>query len=143
MADGGESRILRRMYDKAQKFAEVEPLVRDGLASRETNCPNGCYTHYTRARLGATLLGKRKYDEAKSLVVSGYEGMREREDKIRDRNKVLTETVQNLVQLFDVTSQTEKAAEWKTKLAVILAAGPKGRPAWPRFSVNNQAAAAP
>jgi serine/threonine protein kinase len=123
-----------------QRFAEAEPLYRECLASRETNCPNAWYTHYTRAMLGATLLGKRKFDEAEPLLVSGYEGMREREGSIRDRNKVLAETLQNLVQLFEATSRPDLAADWRTKLTVVQAAGPKGRPPWPRFSLNDQAA---
>ena len=91
--------------------------------------------------LGATLLGKRKYEEAEPLLISGYEGMGEREGTIRDRNKVLTEILQNLVQLFEATSRPEKAADWKTKLAIVQTAGPKARPAWPRFSAVDQAAA--
>jgi hypothetical protein len=62
--------------------------------------------------------------------------MREREASIRDRNKVLTETLQNLVQLFEATSRPQQAAEWRTKLATAQAAGRTGKPAWPRFSVN-------
>jgi len=126
---------------RQQRFAEAEPLYRECLASRETNCPNAWYTHYTRAMLGATLLGKRKFDEAEPLLISGYEGMREREGSIRERNKVLTETLQNMVQLFEATSRPEQAAEWRTKLTVVQAAGSKGRPAWPRYSTNDQAAA--
>jgi len=126
---------------RQQRFAEAEPLYRECLASRETNCPNAWYTFYTRAMLGATLLGKRKYAEAEPLLISGYEGMREREDKIRDRNKVLTETLQSFVQLFEATSRSEKAVEWRTKLAVVQAAGPKRKPAWPPFSSDDRAAA--
>ena len=33
----------------------------------------------------------------------------------------------------------EQAAEWRTKLTVILAAGPTGKPPWPRFSTNDWA----
>jgi hypothetical protein len=116
-----------------QRFAEAEPLYRECLASRETNCPNAWYTHYTRAMLGATLLGKRKFDEAEPLLISGYEGMRERENSIRERNKVLTETMQSFVQLFEATSRPEKTAEWRTKLSMIQAAGPRHKPPWPPF----------
>ena len=126
---------------RQQRFAEAEPLYRECLASRETNCPDAWYTHYTRAMLGATLLGKRKYEEAEPLLISGYEGLREREDKIRDRTKVLIESIQNFVELFEVTSRPERAAEWRTKLAMVQAAGPKKKPTWPRFSLDDQAAA--
>jgi tetratricopeptide (TPR) repeat protein len=116
---------------RQQRFAEAEPLYRECLASRETNCPNAWYTHYTRAMLGATLVGKRKFDAAEPLLLSGYEGMRERESTIRERNKVLTEILQNIVQLFEATSRTELADEWRAKLTVVQSAGPKHKPPWP------------
>jgi eukaryotic-like serine/threonine-protein kinase len=119
-----------------QRFAEAEPLYRECLASRETNCPNAWYTHYTRAMLGATLLGKRKFDEAEPLLISGYEGMRERESSIRERNKVLAEILQNIVQLFEATSRPEEASDWRTKLTVVQTAGPKARPPWPILPPN-------
>jgi serine/threonine protein kinase len=116
---------------REQRFAEAEPLYRECLTSRETNCPNAWYTHYTRAMLGATLVGKRKFEEAEPLLVSGYEGMRERESSIRERTKVLAELMQNLVQLFESTSRPEKAAEWRDKLAMVQSAGPRRKPPWP------------
>ena len=104
------------------------------LATRETNCRTAWYTYYTRLRLGAGLVGKRQYDEAESLIVYGYEGMRERDAGIRDRTKVLTESIQDLIQLFEATSRPEQAAEWRTKLTMLASAGPTGpkrRPPWP------------
>jgi serine/threonine protein kinase len=114
-----------------QRFSEAEPLYRECLASRETNCPNAWYTHYTRLRLGAALMGKRQYAEAEPLLISGYEGMRKRESSIRERTKVLAEAVQDLVQLFEATSRPEKAAEWKEKLAALQSAGPRRKLPWP------------
>ena len=75
---------LANTLRRQQKFSEAEPLFRECLAMRETNCPNAWYTFFTRLRLGATLMGKRNYDEAEPLIISGYEGMRQREAGIRD-----------------------------------------------------------
>jgi tetratricopeptide (TPR) repeat protein len=130
---------LANTLRRQQKFSEAEPLFRECIAMRETNCPNAWYTFFTRLRLGATLIGKRNYDEAEPLLISGYEGMRQRESGIRDRYQVLEESIQTLVQLFEATSRFEKAAEWRTKLTVVQAAGPRGNPTWPRFSANDQA----
>jgi tetratricopeptide (TPR) repeat protein len=122
-----------------QRFAQAEPLYRECLARRETNCPNAWYTFYTRSMLGATLLGRRKYDEAEPYLIAGYEGMREREDSMRDRNKLLTETIQSFVQLFEATGRSEQAEEWNAKLTMVQAAGRKGKPDWPPFLVSDQA----
>jgi tetratricopeptide (TPR) repeat protein len=131
---------LANTLRRQRKFSEAEPLFRECVAMRETNCPNAWYTFFTRLRLGATLMGKRNYEEAEPLLISGYEGMRQRESGIRDRYQVLEESIQTLVQLFEATSRFEKAAEWRTKLTVVQAAGPRGKTAWPRFSANDQAA---
>ena len=128
---------------RQQRFAEAEPLYRECLASRETNCPNAWYTYYTRAMLGAALLGKRKFEEAEPLLVAGYEGMREREDKIRERTKVLIESLENLIQLFDATTRPEKAAEWREKLASVRSAGPRHKPPWPPLRPHDQPLSVP
>ena len=91
--------------------------------------------------LGETLLGKRKYAEAEPLLIAGFEGIRERQESIRDPKRVLTETIQSFIQLFEATGRSEQADEWRAKLAVVQTAGLKGRPAWPPFSSDNQAAA--
>jgi eukaryotic-like serine/threonine-protein kinase len=122
---------LANTLRQQQRFSEAEPLFRECLASRDTNCPNAWYTHFTRLRLGATLMGKRKYEEAEPLLISGYEGMREHEGSIRERTKVLTESMQSFVQLFEATSRPEQAAEWKEKLAFVQSAGQRRKPPWP------------
>ena len=132
---------LANTLRRQQKYSEAEPLFRECLSMRETNCPNAWYTFFTRMRLGATLMAKRNYEEAEPLLISGYEGMRQRQSGIRDRYQVLTESIENLVQLFEATSQFEKAAEWRANLTVVQAAGRRGRPSWPRFSANEQASA--
>ncbi len=130
---------LANTMRRQQKFPEAEALFRECLAMRETKSPNAWYTYFTRLRLGATLMGKRNYEEAEPLLISGYEGMRQRESGIRNRSSVLEESIQCLVQLFEATSRFEKAAEWRTKLAVVQATGSRGRPTWPRLSANDQA----
>jgi tetratricopeptide (TPR) repeat protein len=130
---------LANTLRRQQKFTEAEPLFRECLAMRETNCPNAWYTFFTRMRLGATLMGKRNYEEAEPLIISGYEGMRQRQAGVRDRNKVLTESLQYLAELFDATSRPEQAADVRTKLTMVQAAGRTGKPVWPRFSADEQA----
>jgi len=52
------------------------------------------------------------------LLLSGYEGMKQREDRIPAGSKPrVKEALQRLVQLYEATGQSEKATEWKKKLA--------------------------
>jgi eukaryotic-like serine/threonine-protein kinase len=103
------------------KFAEAEPLARECLAIRERQIPDEWLTFNTRSLLGTSLLGQKKYTEAEPLLLAGYEGMKQREEKVlagggRSR---LKETLQRLVQLYEATARPDQAAEWKQKLAEL------------------------
>jgi hypothetical protein len=113
------------------RFTEVELLSRQCLAIREKKVPDAWYTFYTRILLGEGLLGQKKYSEAEPLLLSGYEGIKQREGNIRDHHKVFTEALQSLVQLYQTTNQPDKAADWKMKLAELdkAEAGKKTAPA--------------
>ena len=100
------------------KFAEAEPPARQCLAIRERQVPDDWQTFNARAMLGGSLLGQKNYAEAEPLLLSGYEGMKQREDKIPTPGKPrLRETLQRLVLLYETTGRADQAAAWKQKLA--------------------------
>jgi tetratricopeptide (TPR) repeat protein len=101
-----------------KKFVEAEPLARECLAIRTKTIPDNWLTFNARSLLGGSLLGQKRYAEAELLLLSAYEGMKQREDKIPQTGKVrLKETLQRLVQLYEDTGGAAQAAEWKQKLA--------------------------
>ena len=68
--------------------------------------------------LGGNRLGQTKYAEGETLLLSGYEGMIQRQIMIPLEGKPrLRETLQRLVQLYEATNRPNQAAEWKQKLA--------------------------
>ena len=79
--------------------------------------------------IGHCLLGQGRYTEAEPLLRSGYEGMKQREEEIPAsvRHTLLKESLHRLVQLYEITSQPDKAAEWKQKL-VELDQSLRGKP---------------
>jgi WD40 repeat protein/serine/threonine protein kinase len=100
------------------KFADAEAVARECLALRERQIPDDWLTFNTRSLLGGSLLGQKKYAEAEPLLLSGYEGMKQREATIPSTGKAnLPETLQRLVQLYEATDRPAQAAEWKQKLA--------------------------
>jgi len=102
----------------SQKFTEAELPARECLAIREKKSPDDWQTFNARSVLGGSLLGQKKYVEAESLLISGYEGMKQREEKISAGSKrYLKETLQRLMQLYQAMGQSEKAAEWSKRLA--------------------------
>lgn len=113
-------------------FAEAEPLARECLALREKEIPDDWRTFNSRSMVGGALLGQKKYSEAEPLLLSGYEGLKQRESQIPAIGKPrLKEALQRLVQLYDATGRADKAAEWKQKLAEFEKAEADKQPAPP------------
>ena len=103
---------------EAGKYAEAEPVARECLTIRETEIPDDWRTFNSRSVLGCALLGEKKYTDAEPLLLAGYEGMKQREDKIPAAGKLrVKETLQRLVQLYEASGQSKQAAEWNKKLA--------------------------
>jgi hypothetical protein len=100
-----------------RRYAEAEPLLRDGLKFRERNEPEGWTTFNAKSLLGGSLLGQKKYAEAEPLLLAGYEGMKRREARFPPIPEIrLTEAIERLVQLYEAWGQIERAAEWRAKL---------------------------
>ncbi len=100
-----------------KKMADAEPFLREWLAFREKTEPDVWSTFNTKSMLGGSLLAQKKYAEAEPLLLSGYEGMKERETIIPPVGKSrLTDAIQRLVDLYDAKVEKDKADEWRKKL---------------------------
>jgi serine/threonine protein kinase/Tfp pilus assembly protein PilF len=110
---------LGRHLLKRRKYADADSLLRECLVIREQKWPDDWWTSNTRSRLGGSLLGQKKYDEAEPLLLAGYEGMKQREEKIAPVYKIrLTEAIDRLVQLYEAWGKPGKAAVWKARLGL-------------------------
>jgi len=80
--------------------------------------------HEVRARRQPA--GQTKFAEAEPLLLAGYEGMKELEGTIPAiiRKVRVTESIERLVQLYEVTGKKDKAAEWRAKLRATEATKP-------------------
>jgi tetratricopeptide (TPR) repeat protein len=100
------------------KFTAAEPLARESLAIREKKLPEDWRTFNSRRLLGASLCGQTRYADAEPLLLSAYEGMKQREASIPSAARPrLREALQSLVHLYDATHRPDQAALWKQKLA--------------------------
>ena len=111
------SLTLNMLY--AKKFAEAEPIAREMLAIHEKLDPNDWFEFSNQSVLGACLLGQKKYAEAEPILVSGYQGMKQRYDDFPKhyKSRDLKLALNHLIQLYEETNQPAKAAEWKQELA--------------------------
>jgi tetratricopeptide (TPR) repeat protein len=70
--------------------------------------------------LGGSLLGQKKYAEAEPLLLSAYEGLKQREDHIAWGGKGnLKEALSRLVQLYEDTGRHDQAARWKAETIAL------------------------
>jgi hypothetical protein len=66
---------------------------------------------------GITLLGMKKYAEAEPHLLSGYEGLKDRDEMLPGRFKIrLTQAGERVGQLHDLTGRKEEAAVWRARL---------------------------
>jgi tetratricopeptide (TPR) repeat protein len=107
---------LASAYRKMGDFASAEPPLRECLILRQQKQPDAWSTFNTQSQLGACLLGQKEYAEAEPLLVQGYEGLKQREDKIPVPNKVmLRDALERLVQLYDGSGKSDQAARWRAE----------------------------
>jgi hypothetical protein len=100
-----------------RKYADADSLLRECLAIRGQKWPDDWKTSDTKSRLGGSLLGQKRYAEAEPLLLAGYEGMKQREERIAPIDNIrLTEAIERLVQLYKAWGKLGKAALWKARL---------------------------
>ncbi len=115
--DHGQLTQMTQVLLEAGKYAEAEPPARECLALREKQIPDDWRGFNAKSMLGGSLLGRKKYAGAEPLLLSGYQGMKQRENTIPVESKPrLKEALQRLVQLYESINRLDQAAEWKQKL---------------------------
>jgi tetratricopeptide (TPR) repeat protein len=99
--------------------AEAETLAREVLAL----CEKAQASEYEWRRpyvinlLGGALLGQKRYAEAESLLLQGYQGMKQGEATMTAQWRFrLTEAGERLVRYYEETDHPEKAREWQKKV---------------------------
>jgi len=110
---------LALAYQSQGKFAESEALAREALEFDRKKQPDNWQRFRAESLLGASLAGQKKYAEAESLLLSGYQGMLQREATIPAYERVELERAgKSIVQLYQHWGKLHKAAEWRGKLQV-------------------------
>jgi serine/threonine protein kinase len=100
-----------------QKYAAAESALRECLAIREKNQPDAWPTFNTRSMLGGVLVAQKKYDEAELLLLSGYEGLKHREQQIPAVAKArLPDAIRRLVELYTAWEKADQSQKWQSKL---------------------------
>jgi tetratricopeptide (TPR) repeat protein len=100
-----------------KKPVEAELKLRECLAIREKLQPDDWTTFDTKSQLGEALLEQKKYAHAEPLLLSGYEGLKQREAQIPSLDKAhLAKALARLVRLYEAQNNKDKAAQWRKEL---------------------------
>jgi eukaryotic-like serine/threonine-protein kinase len=108
---------------KHAQHSAAEPTLSECLMIRVRLQPDDWSTFNTKALLGASLLGQKKYEDAKPFLKEGYEGMLAREKSMPSASReFLTRALACLVQLHEATENAAEAEQYRTELAERKAA---------------------
>ena len=100
-----------------QKYSDAEPLLREAVGTTEKTSPDAWNRYYFQGLLGASLAGQKRFAEAEPLLVSGREGMVQREATVpADSLSLVLRAGQRIVELYQGWGKPEKAAEWRQKV---------------------------
>jgi tetratricopeptide (TPR) repeat protein len=106
----GRSQLEQRKYDLA------EASFREALMGYEKARPDGWQRYNCESLLGQSLAGERRYGEAEPLLLSGYQGLIQRRDKISAINRPYVESAGGrIVQFYVEWGKPEKAREWRER----------------------------
>ncbi len=101
------------------KWPEAETVLRDSLALRDKSTPDAWLRFNTMSQLGGALLGQGRHAEAAPLVISGYVGLKAREEKIPAVSRArLFEASVRVVELYESWGKSDEAASWKARLGL-------------------------
>jgi hypothetical protein len=108
-----------------KKEPEAETLLRNSLEIGQKKEPDMWNTYCTQSLLGQALAAQEKYADAEPHLLTGYQGMKERQAKIPPKNKErLTQALERLVTFYDGTGKKAEADKWRKELDQQKAAKP-------------------
>jgi eukaryotic-like serine/threonine-protein kinase len=107
---------LALAYLSQGKFAESGPLAREALEFDRKKQPDDWRRFRAESLLGASLSGEKKYAEAGTLLLEGYQGMVARKDRMEVPDRYHLDRARDwIVQLYRAWGKPGKAAEWRKK----------------------------
>jgi hypothetical protein len=97
-----------------ERYADAEPLVREALASEQTQMHR---RFQWMSVLGAVFLGQQKFDDAEPHLLKGFYGLKQREVIHPALRRRVNQAGEWTVRLYEETGQPEKARLWRGKLS--------------------------
>lgn len=104
------------------RYGEAATLLQEALSAQENTNADAWERFESQSLLGASFTGQSKFAQAEPLLISGYQGLVDRQAKIPwDSRSAPQEAVQRIVQLYEAWGKPEKAAAWRDKVRAAVA----------------------
>ena len=106
-----------------EKWAEAEASLRESSAIREKTHPNSPLRSRTQVLLGSALTGRKKFSDAESALLQGYEGLSraiEKESRPPQRTTLeafASEALDRLIELYSGTNKPDEVKKWQSERA--------------------------
>ena len=110
------------------QYSAAETYLRECLIIREKSQPTDWTTFNTKSMLGGSLLGQNNLAGAEPHLLSGYQGMKEREARIPAGGKIrVSESIRRIIDLYTAMEKPDEVAKWrKTLMDLKLTGGTDG-----------------
>jgi predicted Ser/Thr protein kinase len=119
MVNLGEVRVYQ------QKYTEAEMNAREALSIEKAQVGPWLLSR-CKSVLGGSLTGQKRYAEAESLLLEGYNGMIQNQTgNSTDRAGLERNALERIVRLYEDWGKQETAAEWRKKAGADAAFPPK------------------
>ena len=102
-----------------KRFADAEKSLRGVAAILVRTAPTSWERANNDSMLGASLAAQKKFDEAETLLLSGYEGLGTGRRTSNAQNTcwfTRAQAGEAIVQLYADWNKPDKAAEWREKI---------------------------
>ncbi len=128
---GNELVIQGKKLLELRQYRDAATLLRECLAIREKLGEDRWWTSNARSLLGGALSGMGEYDEAETLLVKGYEGLKAKQSELPENGRNnLTFAIELLILHYDRQARSDESAKWRTERKLYpLEIAPPPRPA--------------
>ena len=113
--------ILGGIRGNQGRFQEAEELLRECVNLRQQSAPGKWWTLNAKSKLGEILVELGELSEAETLLIEGYEGLRDSKAGKVVVGKYRTNATKRIVALYEEWDRPEEAARWRKELERVEA----------------------
>jgi tetratricopeptide (TPR) repeat protein len=105
---------------RQKRYTDAEKALREAVEIVDRIQQDRWVGFSAQIALGQTLMMQRKFAEAETMLLAGYEGMRSQEKvDLLEATRSMTYACNALINIYQATDRAEKAAEWREKRAEL------------------------